>query len=442
MTAVPDAMAAPAEEPRNVFVMSLDEFNHGQLTSMLGADRYRFHPLLTYDEVGRESEHGVDVVALLDRCRDQLASFEGSVDAIISYWDFPISEMAAILAAENGLPGPSVESVVKASHKYWSRVEQRECIPENIPDFRALDIYDDQAVADLDLPFPFWLKPVRGYSSHLGFRIGNRRDLQFAVDEIRANLSRLGGPLEVLLDQPGVPTELAEVGGNYCVAESLVGGQLATIEGWAHQGEVHVYGVVDSIREANRSSFSRYQYPSSLPKVVRNKMIEVGTRFVEHIGYDNAAFNIELFWDRRSGKVKLLEMNTRCSQSHAELFRQVDGSPNLQIAVQLGLGERPTMPKGAGCFNYAAKFFIRHDRDAVVQRVPSDDDLRAVQERHPAATVLVEVDEGTRLSELVDQDSYSYELGVILLAGRNKPDLLRQHRSIVATLPFELEPAV
>ncbi len=37
--------------PENVFVLGLDEHNHEVLENLPDADRYRFHPLLTIDEL-------------------------------------------------------------------------------------------------------------------------------------------------------------------------------------------------------------------------------------------------------------------------------------------------------------------------------------------------------------------------------------------------------
>jgi hypothetical protein len=426
---------------RNVLIVGLDEFNRGELEAMRGADNYRFHPLMEFDEIGRDSEDGINFATLLGECRRRLAAFPGRIDAVTSFWDFPISELVPMLCAERGLPGPTLTSVLKCNHKYWSRVEQSRVIAEHVPEFRAVDIFDDEAVDALDLAYPFWLKPVRSYASMLGFRIRGRVDLNQAVQQIREELPRLGDPFDGVLERADIPEEMVAVGGQHCLAEAIIGGRQCTLAGWVHRGEVQVYGVVDSIRVANGSSFARYQYPSTLPQSVRRRMIDIGTRFVEHIGYDDAAFNIELFWQRRDNRIHFLEINSRTSQSHADLFRQVDGSPNLQVAVQLALGERPDFVLGAGQHRCAAKFFIRHDRDQVVTRVPTGADVDAVHQRYPSASVVIAVEEGTRLSDLVEQDAYTYVLGLLFLAADSETALMRQHREILEMLPFEFAPA-
>lgn len=92
---------------------------------------------------------------------------------------------------------------------------------------------------------------------------------------------------------------------------------------------------------------------------VRTRMAAITKRVMKHIGYDNAAFNIEYFWDEPHNRIWLLEINTRISQSHSDLFEKVDGVSNHQITVDLALGQRPQMPRGEGLFPRAAKFFHR-----------------------------------------------------------------------------------
>jgi hypothetical protein len=48
---------------------------------------------------------------LLSEAQEQLDCFDGSIDAIINFWDFPASVLHPILCQKYGLPGPSLESV-------------------------------------------------------------------------------------------------------------------------------------------------------------------------------------------------------------------------------------------------------------------------------------------------------------------------------------------
>ena len=79
----------------NVFVVGLDDHNAGILHRLPDAGRYRFHPLLSVDELLYRDT--IPVPDLLEEAQRQLDSFDGRVDAIIGFWDFPVSTMVPTL---------------------------------------------------------------------------------------------------------------------------------------------------------------------------------------------------------------------------------------------------------------------------------------------------------------------------------------------------------
>jgi acetyl/propionyl-CoA carboxylase alpha subunit len=212
------------------------------------------------------------------------------------------------------------------------------------------------------------------------------------------------------------------------------------VEGWSFDGEVEVFGVVDSFRHPGMSTFSRYQYPSSLPDAVQKEISELSRRVVRHVGYEGAPFNIEYFWDEASGRIWLLEVNARISQSHSELFAHVDGAANHAVPLDLALGRRPRMPHRQGKNPCAAKFYERTFEDSVVTRAPPPEELRALEDRVGACRIHVLVSEGMRLSDLGHQESYSFEMAWIYVGGRDEADLLRKHEQVLAGLDIRLEP--
>ncbi|MGH4010121.1 MAG: ATP-grasp domain-containing protein, partial [Pseudonocardiaceae bacterium] len=95
----------------NVFVLGLDEHNERLLRDMPDAKQYRFYPLLSIEELFGDQ---IPLVDLLDKAARQLKDFEGSVAAIIGFWDFPVSSMVPILCQRlGGLCCASLEAVVK-----------------------------------------------------------------------------------------------------------------------------------------------------------------------------------------------------------------------------------------------------------------------------------------------------------------------------------------
>jgi hypothetical protein len=419
----------------NVFVVGLDEHNARILHELPDAAEYRFHPLLSFEQLRDRAE--IPLPELLDAAQGQVESFDGPVHAVIGFWDFPVSTMLPILCRRLGLRWTSLESVVKCEHKYWCRLEQQRVIDE-YPRFGLVDL-DGAAELPAGLRYPVWLKPVRSFCSALAFRVENHRQLRAAAAAIREGVGRVGTPFQFVLDQLDLPPEMTGVGGSACLAEEAAVGAQVTIEGFSFHGDVRVYGVVDSIQCPGIPSFLRYQYPSALPSEVTARMADISRRVIRRIGLDDITFNIEYFWDAARDTITLLEVNPRHSQSHAELFARVDGMANHHCMLALALGREPRMPHRAGRDAVAAKWFVRHHADGVVRRVPSAAEIEGVRRAVPGCAIDVGVRPGDRLSELRDQDSYSYQLASVHVGAADEKELTRKFERCVAGLPFEID---
>ena len=424
----------------DLFVLGLDDFNRSKLEAVDIGEPLRFHPLL--DLEGVTSSADFDVEAALDEAERQLRAFGGTVDGIIGYWDFPVSLMVPILAARVGLRAPRVDAVITCEHKYYSRVVQKRVAPEHVPRFQAVDPFDDASVDAIEIDYPYWIKPVKSFASHLGFRIADRRDLDHAIAEIRNGITELGNAFSDFMDFADLPGRIEKIDGNHCIVEALIGGEQCTLEGFASNGEVEVYGIVDSFRFPNGSTFSRYQYPSQLPRRVQQQMIEIAKSVIAETGLDDSAFNMEFFWDRRKDRIWILEINPRISQSHGDVFEKVDGMPHHRILAELALGRKPRWTRGEGDFACAAKVFLRTFQDGLVTRVPTEDEIEALAREHPGMQLEVLVEEGMRLSELADQDqdSYSYAYGLLFVGASSARRLRERIRTIKESLKFELRP--
>jgi hypothetical protein len=419
---------------KNVFVFGLNDANRDQMAHIPNADEYEFHSLLAPEEIV-EAE-AFEFGPLLEKARRQLDGFRGSVDAIVTFWDFPSTELLAMLCEERGLPGPSVESLVRCAHKHRSRTEQRKVIDENIPAFQPVNPFDRDPLSKITLKYPFFLKPVKSYASYLSYYIDGPEDFDSALRVIRKNIARYGRPYNTFLEAAGV--DHGGVDAQWCIAEEAIGGKMCTMEGFSRNGEVTTFGLIDSHRFPGRTTFSRYQYPSTLPVSVRERIDTITRKVISHIGYENGAFNIEFFYDRRLDQVWLLEINPRISQSHSNLFFKVDGAPNHKIIVDLALGRQPQLPKREGQYKVAAKFYLREFGDGVVSKVPSATTIQEIEEEFPGAIVLPHVTVGQRLSELHDQEPYSYRLGVVYMGGQSQHELLEKFRRCKEELGFRV----
>jgi biotin carboxylase len=416
-------------------VVGLDETNLKTMASLPHLGEYRFHRLLTVEElqVGE-----VPISDLLEKARHGLDTFAGSVDAVVGYWDFPVSSMVPILCEEYGLRGPSLASVVRCEHKYWSRLEQQK-VTDAVPRFGIVDLDADEPTPPDGMRFPFWMKPVKSYSSKLAFKVKDHEQFAQAVAEIRQGIGRLGEPFEYVLQRLDLPAEVAAVGGSACLAEEALTGARAAIEGYVFEGQPHVYGVLDSVNYPGKPNFLRHQYPSQLPQGVQERLVEVSEKVIAQIGLDWATFSVEFFCEPDSGEVSILEINPRHSQAHAELFEHVDGVPNHHCMLSLALGRDPRLPHRQGDHDIAAIYYHRHfGQEGVVRRAPTQDDVRRVERDIPGVSVHPLVQQGDRLADQFTQDEYSVELAELVVAGRDVADMEDKYRRAVDALGFEV----
>lgn len=419
---------------KNIYVLGLLDWQRRELETISNAERYRFHSLLTYEELV-ESHAGFD--DLLERARKALRSSATPPDAIVCHWDFPSSCLAPVLARDFGLRAPSLESVLRCEHKYWSRLEQRKVVPECVPQFQALDPYDPHAADRLELEYPIWLKPVKGFSSMLGFYIENRTQLKEALEQMREGIGELGKPFDECLAHVELPPEVQGIGGRHALAESIMSGEQHAPEGYVLDGDVHIHGCFDMLRAQGGKSISALRYPAELDPEVEQRSAEVCRKVLNQVGFDNGCYNLEFLWDEQADKLWLIEVNTRISQSHSELFRQVDGMSNHEVAVRVALGERPRLPEQRGPYSTAGKFLLNKVGDAEVVRVPDRDEVSRISRELGDAFIDIDVEPGMRLSDLPNQAEYQYVVGEAWLGAQDSDELMSKYRNLIERIPFE-----
>ncbi len=421
---------------KNVFVVGLDEFNLRKLKRLPEANDCEFYPALDISEIRNVEKY--DMEELISKATKRMRSTPGGVDAVVTYYDFPGSDLVPILAEEFGVIGPSLESVLKCEHKYWSRLEQEKVIPDHIPRFKAFDPEDPLAFRDLDMIPPFWIKPFKSFRSYLAYKVNDEYMFNQYSKEMVENIGFLQEPFNYLFETYGMPEEFITMRES-CIAETPLAGHQCTMEGYAYEGEVVIYGVVDSVREEDRSSFSRYEYPSHLPMEIQFRMADVASRTISQMGLDNSPFNIEFFYNPTHNKVGLLEINPRISQAHTDIFEKVHGSSHHRIMLRIALGLRPDPMEYNGEFQVAANFMLRTYEPGRVIRTPDGGGVESIAEEMPGTIVKVGVQEGQELDDLQNQDSYSYQLANIYIGGRDRLDLLEKYNYCLEKLEFEIE---
>ena len=420
---------------KNIFVVGLDDLNKAALRRLPGARNYRFHQLLTREELIADP---ISIPRLITKADLVLRNFKGKIDAIVGYWDFPGSMLVPVLCERYGLRSTSLRSVVACEHKFWSRLKQANFI-EEVPRFGLLDLDAPIAQLPAEVEFPVWIKPVKSSSSQGAYYVPDAAALARAREEMRAEVERVGSPFEDFLAMLDLPEEVEAAGGRAAIAEEAATGHQFTVEGFVQDDEVTLYGVVDSFRVPGISSFLRYQYPSALPGPVRARAIDISERIIAAMGLNHTTFNIEYFWDEATDRMTLLEINVRHSQSHALLFEMVDGFANHAFMVDLALGKTPQPLQGEGPHMIAAKWFLRHFSDGVVLRVPTKKEIAALEKQYPGTVISVGLRVGDRLSDSYGEDSYSYVLAEIYTGGTTEAELQHIFDACAAQLRFEID---
>ncbi len=419
----------------NVFVVGLDDLNESILQRLPGASQYRFHQLLTLEVLWAIDRNVPDLLSAAQR---QLDAFDGSIDAIVGYWDFPINIMVPILCERYGLPSTSLRSVVACEHKYWSRLEQQKVITE-IPAFGLLDESTPVPRLPQHLQFPVWIKPVKSVSSEGAFYVPDASALPRSLELLHEVNERMARPFEAVLQMLDLPPAVEAAGAGACLVEEPAGGRQFTVEGFVRHDVATIYGVVDSVSFPGVSSFLRYQYPSSLPSEVLSHAVDISERVVIAMGLNHTTFNIEYFWDVDTERLRLLEINVRHSQSHAALFDMVDGVANHAHMVDIALDREPRLRQGEGHHAMAARWFVRHFQDGTVRRAPTAAEISALESELPGTIVTLIKHEGDRLSHSIGEDSYSFVLAEVSTGGRCEKDLERVYARCVAALHFDIE---
>lgn len=420
---------------RNIFILGLDQHNLDILRRLPGAGELVFHRLLSIEEL--QGEH-IDVPILLDRAVEQLEAFDGPIDAIVSFWDFPMVTMVPILCARYGLPSADLLAVLRCEHKFWARRVQAGAIDE-LPAYGLLDLDIPRPVLPEGVHYPAWIKPVNGASSEGAFKVHDDGELREKLPEVRAVINRLGRPFQHVMDMVEVPPEIARVGGMGCLVEKPAAGHQMTVEGFSLDSEVVVYGVIDSISYPGSSSFLRYQYPSHVPWAVQERMSDVSRQVIAATGLKQSTFNIEFFWDQSTDELKVLEINARHSQEHAPLFEMVDGVSNHQAMIDVAFGRTPQLLHRKGAYGIATKWFLRHFGDGVVRSVPTGEQIAALEHDLPGTTVRISAVPGERLSERHAEDAYSSVLASVYIGGRDEDEIRAVYRRCLQSLVFEID---
>lgn len=425
-------------ECRTVLVLCSTFRDHRELPRLArpGLD-YLFHDYASTsleELIGGKGEAlggAADPVAEIARIRAAIADCE--IAAIVSTDDYPGAALAAVLAAELGLPGPDPKASLICQSKYLSRLAQSHIVPDAVPSFWPIDVAEHAPLPD-GLSFPTFVKPMKSF-----FSIGARRiETAAELAEVKRQWAKLDAffmPFDRLLRRhAGV-----EIGTTRLIAEGLLKGAQVTVEGYAYGSEVHILGVVDSIFFPDTLAFSRFDYPSALPDAVQERMADIAKLLMKGLGFDNGMFNVEMIYDVEEDRVAIIEINPRMASQFADLYEKVDGTNSYEVLLDLGLGIAPTPKRRQGKYRCASSCVLRTFEDCLVAALPCEERLAEIERAYRNIRVEIHATAGRKLSDEL-QDGTSFRYGIVSLGGRDRVHVLSRVEACQAELGIVLLP--
>ena len=348
--------------------------------------------------------------------------------------------IAAALAKRLGLPGTDPAAIIRAQHKYYARMIHRETVPEATPDFTVFP-YTVVDHANVGLPYPFFVKPVKAAHSVLARRVDSpedlRRHLTFHPWE-KYIIKRLVRPFSDLMP---LFTDF-DINPEHLIGESLLTGRhQVTVDGYGNNGDIRILGVVDSVMYPGTQAFQRFEYPSLLPAGVQKRMAEVSARAVRALQFDHGSFNVELLWDEVNDRIQIIEVNPRLAAQFGDLYEKVDGINSYQILLDLTVGRAPWAPGQLGVARSqygAAASFVFREFNGAIKIAPDKAQIEWLGKTYPDALLYTYIKEGnSRWREVKWLGSYRY--AVLNMGGHDHQDMLARYDHVCKHIGFEKE---
>lgn len=358
------------------------------------------------------------------------------ISAVLSSDEYIGAIIAAIVAEEIGLPGANPKNIILAQHKYYSRKVQQEFNREETPAFSLLSLNDIKSQT-ITLPYPFFVKPVKGTFSLFAKRVQSQNELLKHLNLAwyeRLFFHKIMKPFNDLMQID----DSLEYDANHFIAEELIEGQQVTVDGFAFQSQVSIMGIVDSIMFPNTNIFERFDYPSRLDSHTQDRMKTLVKDTIENMGFDNGQFNVELFYDKKSKHIRIIEINPRLSYQFADLYENVDSSNTYDILLDLSLGYQPIFKSGAGRFQYSTSFVHRTFEGKKLSSIPTQNQVKSFSERYTESKIQIYGKKGTRMSSEIRAIG-SYRYAIINIGALSLLDLFAIAEDAKDTLPFNFK---
>lgn len=339
---------------------------------------------------------------------------------------------AALVAEAAGLPGTRPEAVLACQHKLHARQVLQRVAPDANVGFAGLDAVYGGPIPG-GLRYPAFVKPVKAAFSVLAAPVRQRAELQAHTRFGRRELwviRRLVEPFERV-----ARARLPEAGtAHRMMLEEPVQAPQYNLDGFVHDGRLQVLGVVDAVMYPGTQSFMRFELPSRLDPVVRERAADVARRFLAAIGFTHGFFNLEFFHDPVSGRLAVIEFNPRLASQFGDLYRRTTGVDPHAVALALATGRDPAaVPRAQPEAGAAASFVFRAFAPRDIPPLPSGAQRRRLAAEFPDALLFTYARQGHALARDFKWLG-SHRYGILHLGGRDAEHLQRRCRAASALL--------
>jgi len=282
-----------------------------------------------------EASPAFDAIAYIENCREVMESEK--VNAVVSTHDLG-DLIAAVLAKEAGLRGPSPEAVFLCLHKLHGRRAE-------VDPIRCQALLLDEPLPTLT--YPAYLKAPWLKLGLLGFKVTSDDETLAAMELARRELpawSRQYYPLFArAVDLAKYPLATTDM----MLVEEFVDGRQVTVEGWSLDGEIRIWAMTDTNTFAGSRVIDNFSTPSRVDRetaeILRKKTIET----IRAFGFDGGFFNIE-FWLTDDG-VRLTEVNGRSAACFGGIYDLALGADIFAAVADVATGREPrSLPRPVG----------------------------------------------------------------------------------------------
>jgi biotin carboxylase len=422
---------APTTSAARMLVLFGADWDRLQLRCYADGGRYRFH------------EHGFDLFRFPDNARlmwfdlwrfvERLAArYRGRIDAVFSSNEQFGALAASLVARELGLPGLRPEVLLGTQHKYEARLRLAQFAPDLCPGFKLIRYATTSREAER-LRFPLFVKPVKATFSVLARRCDTPGEL---IEHLRFwpwerhIIKRLIEPHNQALSR----FPQFAIDSHHLLVEELLPGRQLNVDGYVHDGAVHLLGVSDELMYPGTISFRRFAFPAHIDSRLAARLHAASERVVRGYAIDHGFFNLEFFADDGNDTLKLIEINPRLASQLAQFYEWVLGIDTYELGFAMALG-RPLPPPREARFAAAASFVWRSFDESSCPRQPSAEDRRWLAREYPQARLEVYPKRGAALRRDLKWLG-SHRWAVLNLPGRDEADLRERYLRICARLQW------